>query len=184
MAIKTFTAGSVLTASDTNTYLANSGLVYVTSATIGAGSTSVTVSNCFSSTYDAYQIVVTGGNMTAGDYGLNMRLGSTTTGYYYTGTYLTYGNVGSWIGGANGSEWGAVGIATTNTLYANIIVHNPNLTKNTYFHSDYIYGHPAGGRANMAGYLADNTAYTSFTLFINASSMAGGTVTVYGFRKG
>jgi hypothetical protein len=29
MAIKTFTTGEVLTAADTNTYLANSGLVYV-----------------------------------------------------------------------------------------------------------------------------------------------------------
>jgi hypothetical protein len=30
MAIKTFTTGEVLTASDTNTYLANSGLVFET----------------------------------------------------------------------------------------------------------------------------------------------------------
>jgi hypothetical protein len=29
MAIKTFTTGEVLTASDTNTYLANAGLVFV-----------------------------------------------------------------------------------------------------------------------------------------------------------
>jgi hypothetical protein len=39
MAIKTFTTGEVLTASDTNTYLANSGLVYVKSQTIGSGVT-------------------------------------------------------------------------------------------------------------------------------------------------
>ena len=29
MAIKTFTSGAVLTAADTNTYLTNSGLVYI-----------------------------------------------------------------------------------------------------------------------------------------------------------
>lgn len=183
MAVKTFAVGELVTASDANTYLANSGLDFVKSQTIGSGVSSVTVTGAFSSTWDAYNIVVTGGNMSAGDYGINMRLGSTTTGYYYTGTYLTFGNVGSWIGASNAAEWGAVGIATTNTLYANVIVHNPNLTKNSYFQSDYIYGHPAGGRANMAGYLADNTAYTSFTLFVNASSFAGGTITVYGYRK-
>ena len=36
MAIKTFTTGEVLTAADTNTYLANSGLVYVASGTVAA----------------------------------------------------------------------------------------------------------------------------------------------------
>ena len=34
MAIKTFTTGEVLTASDTNTYLANAGLVYITSTAV------------------------------------------------------------------------------------------------------------------------------------------------------
>lgn len=52
MAIKTFTTGEVLTASDTNTYLANSGLVFVKSQTIGSAVTSVTVSDAFSATYD------------------------------------------------------------------------------------------------------------------------------------
>jgi hypothetical protein len=58
MAIKTFTTGEVLTASDTNTYLANAGLVYVKSQTIGTGVSSVIVSDCFTTDYDNYKIVV------------------------------------------------------------------------------------------------------------------------------
>ena len=66
MAVKTFTS-STLTASDTNTYLANAGLVYVTSVTGGTGVTTITVSNCFSSTYDAYRIVLTGGTASSSE---------------------------------------------------------------------------------------------------------------------
>jgi hypothetical protein len=61
MAIKTFTTGEVLTASDTNTYLANSGLVYITQAT-GTAISSLSFNNCFSSTYLNYRVV---GNITA-----------------------------------------------------------------------------------------------------------------------
>ena len=58
MAIKTFTTGEVLTAADTNTYLANSGLVLVKSQTIGTGVASVTISDAFSTTYDNYRITI------------------------------------------------------------------------------------------------------------------------------
>ena len=107
MATKTFTAGSVLTAADTNTYLANAGLVYVASASFSASS-AVTVSNCFTSTYNAYRILITTNSSAAGQLQLVLRSGSTnkTTGYYWSGLYNGSGssgltgeaesNVGSW----------------------------------------------------------------------------------------
>jgi hypothetical protein len=66
MAIKTFTTGEVLTASDTNTYLANSGLVYITQAATSTPSSSLSISGCFSSTYLNYRVVgnVTGSALT------------------------------------------------------------------------------------------------------------------------
>ena len=82
MAVKTFTTGEVLTASDTNTYLANSGLVYVTSTTVGSGVSSVTVSNCFTSTYDNYRIIWAGGTTSASGSGY-IQLSGITTGVYY-----------------------------------------------------------------------------------------------------
>lgn len=158
------------------------GLQLIKAQTIGSAVTSVTVTDVFSSEFENYLITVSGG-VCGADYGLNMYLGSTRSGYYYTGTYHTYGNTSAWIGASNAAEWGAVGIATTNTLQANISVSGPNLAKNTYFSNTYIYGHPAGGRAAMGGYLADNTQYTSFTLFINALTITGGTIRVYGYRN-
>lgn len=162
----------------------NPGLQLIKTQTIGSGVSSVTVTDAFSSTYDNYQITVAGGATNGGDYGLNMRLGSTTTGYHYYGQYSNFANTfTNAINSAGGSEWGAVGITTTNNLMANIFVSSPFLTKATFFHCDYIYNNPSGGRANMAGYLNDSNSYTAFTLFINTSSMTGGTIRVYGYRN-
>ena len=57
MAIKTFTAGEVLTASDTNTFLANSGLVYVNSFST-TGNTVLTCDNVFTSAYKNYRVFI------------------------------------------------------------------------------------------------------------------------------
>ena len=81
MAIKTFTAGEVLNASDTNTYLANSGLVYIKQQTIGNLVPSVTVTDAFSADYDNYRVIVTGGVGSAAQ-AINLRLGASATGYY------------------------------------------------------------------------------------------------------
>ena len=54
MAIKTFTTGEVLTAADTNTYLANSGLVYITDVAFST----TAIDGIFTSTYDNYKIVI------------------------------------------------------------------------------------------------------------------------------
>jgi hypothetical protein len=83
MAIKTFTTGEVLTASDTNTYLANAGLVYITSTAV-SGST-VTVSNCFDSTYDWYKVVLfVTGTVTGSDINIRMRTTSDDSGAVYS----------------------------------------------------------------------------------------------------
>ena len=83
MAIKTFTTGEVLTASDTNTYLANSGLVYITSTAV-SGST-VSVSNCFNSTYDWYKVVLfVTGTVTGSDINIRMRTTSDDSGAVYS----------------------------------------------------------------------------------------------------
>jgi hypothetical protein len=56
MAIKTFTTGEVLTAADTNTYLANSGLVYVAAASFSAV-TEILLDSVFTSTFRNYRLI-------------------------------------------------------------------------------------------------------------------------------
>jgi hypothetical protein len=94
MAIKTFTTGEVLTASDTNTYLANSGLVVVKQQAIVGTVSSVAVTSAFSSTYENYKILVNGGTSNVAQ-GIGLVLGSTTTGnlYDYVLNYWTYAGV-------------------------------------------------------------------------------------------
>ena len=58
----------------------NSALVLISSTTIGTTVSSVTVSSAFSSTYDAYKIVLTGGVGSASDSAIALKLGSTKIG--------------------------------------------------------------------------------------------------------
>jgi hypothetical protein len=180
MAIKTFTTGEVLTASDTNTYLANSGLVFVKSQTIGSGVASVTVSDAFNSTYDAYKIVATNVSASAGGT-VSFALGGITTGWYgnlvysgfVSGTVLSsgYNNVAN-ITHAGGSN---------TSLIMNVEIINPFLTKMKYLTSHFIDTTNAG---NVVALNNQTTSATAFTITAVAGSFTGGQLTVYGFRKG
>ena len=184
MAVKTFTTGEVLTAADTNTYLANSGLVYVKSQTIGSTVTTVTVNDAFSATYDNYLITINGGTATANTY-LSLTLGATAAGYYQAGQSITYAGVSAAVTANNAASWiyGAVG--TADSINGWIVLQNPNLAKRTYTIVEYIFGNPAGGGDSAAyrGYLNNTTQYTAFTFTAAVGTLTGGTITVYGYRK-
>ena len=179
MAIKTFTTGEVLTASDTNTYLANSGLVFVKQQTVGNAVSTVNVTSAFSATYNAYKIVVTGGTPSANG---NMRLvlGSSVTGYYAARNGITW-STGLRSDGVdnNAAIWAAVGTAQTNGLAAEITIINPGLAK---------YSTIAGAYNNdtasvvYSGTHQVATAFTDFTISPSTGTWTGGTVIVYGYR--
>jgi hypothetical protein len=179
MAIKTFATGEVLTASDTNTYLANSGLVYVTSTTIGSAVSSITLSNVFNSTYDSYRVVLRGTTATNIDW-LKLTLsGASGLSYAFNLPYYNYSTAGTFYyvnGGAN-----HIGFVVTGTTMSGAMdIHNPFATATTGFYTTgasetYVN---AGG-----GYNSNTTSSTGFTLTPNAGTITGGTVTVYGYRK-
>jgi hypothetical protein len=182
MAIKTFTTGEVLTASDTNTYLANSGLVFVKSQAIVAGSATTVVTNAFSATYDNYRILVTGLQMSASQ-GLAIKMGSTATGYYgnmvyvlFSGTAWTFvpqNNAAFWFGGL--TDGGAPSTSSTFDLIA------PFLSAKTQMNGGY-YGRGYSG--TYAGSLENTTSYTDISFFNDSSgTLTSGTITVYGYRK-
>ncbi len=87
MATKTFSSGDVLTAADTNTYLANSGTQFVAAATFtDVGSFDVTG---FSGDFDVYRLVVAVKRHTSGTSTLTcqIRLGGSSYGSQYYGAY-------------------------------------------------------------------------------------------------
>jgi hypothetical protein len=178
MAVKTFTS-EILTSADTNTYLANSGLVYVTSATVGTGVASVTVTGAFNSTFDNYRIVYTGGT---GSGSVSMTIGGTATAYSNTMIYgSTYGTpTALGIGSNNGANWQFVGWCDANICHVGLDLFSPNLAKYTSF-GNCSYASATNAGSNQ-GIHATATAYTSFTL-IPAGTLTGGTITVYGYRK-
>ena len=183
MAIKTFTTGEVLTAADTNTYLANSGLVLVKSQTIGSGVTSIAVTGAFSADYDNYKIVISGG-VSSIPTSLTLKLGASATGYYGALNYVTY-SVGTISVAAvnNAVSWTYAGSGTASNINASIDLLSPFAAKTTGLISFYTENATTGSTGSFNGFHNVATSYTDFTIGIGAGNATGGTITVYGYRK-
>jgi hypothetical protein len=190
MAVKTFTSGEVLTASDTNTYLANSGLVYVTSTSFTTA-TSVNVNNCYTSTFTNYRIVVRiSGTSNGWTLYYRERLSGTDaqTSYSHVGQYF-YLSAGSQLSATTGAQAQAqmtVGVVSGANARGGFVidVFQPQLAVATstiwqgggsILNTGWASG--AGGGAHYV-----NTAYDGFTLFPSNDNMTG-ELTVYGYRK-
>lgn len=199
MAVKTFSVNEVLTAADTNTYLANAGLVLITSGitvssvggtdatvsngtvTMGSGNTSVTVSGAFSSTYDNYKILISGGSGSTPSE-LNMRLGSVTTNYHFNFIFTAWTPTVAGDGSKVATSFQYVGGMGADGITANIDVMSPNLAKNTRI-AAFSAGQTTAYVGNALGALFDTTQYTSFTILSAAGTMTGGKIRVYGYRQ-
>jgi hypothetical protein len=157
------------------------GCFLVKTQTVGTGVASVTVTDAFSSDYDNYYITWTGGAQSA-DTNVNLRLGSTVTGYY--GAFI-YGintvntpfaaavlNASSFTFFAGGNSNGSQGSAT---------IYGPNLAKKTYMDADINGYSTVSGHFN--GREDSTTQHTDFTVIPNSGTLTGGTIRVYGYRN-
>lgn len=158
------------------------GLNLVKSQTIGTAVASVTVSDAFSSTYDNYQIVVSGGGGSTAAR-LTIALGATATGYYYGVTGWNYSNSQAAIGAANATAFDYVGHFNTDGIIMNLSMLAPNLAKNTSMNGQYAENKTNGAGFSFAGYLANTTAYTAFTISASSGTLTGGTIRVYGYAN-
>jgi hypothetical protein len=165
------------------TAVGNSGLVYISSTTGGTGVSSITISNCFSATYDNYMVnIVNSANSSGGNY-LRMSLNNITgNNWYGNGYYMTAGS-GTLTGFHN-----------TGTSYQNIAVTDPNFSVNVNIHNPFATAYPyvmsqysAGGQSGYNGVVQGNanatTSCTGFTITASSGTLTGGIITVYGFRK-
>ena len=191
MAIKTFTTGEVLTAADTNTYLANSGLVYITTATASNTATTLNVVGCFSSAFTNYRLSFTGtSSAAASDIYIRLLNGSTpvTTGTYGWG-FVGQDSRGSSKNTAAFDQTSAyTGMTTFNAPnekhHANLDVMSPFVAIRTYF-----LGQATGINSGLNGFSFINggsyqESATSFDGFqIVAASNLTTSVRVYGYRQ-
>ena len=183
MAIKTFTTGEVLTAADTNTYLANSGLVYVASKTF-SGSGTVSCTSFFNSTYDNYMLVMSCSSAAAGGQIVETRMmqGSTATSGGTAYKFYEAGNV--WSGGAdvtagNGAAYW-FGFRSDTFFVGTMQIQNPYTANYTTYQTSQI---DAAQSVESRGVHESTTAYDGIQFKVGSGNL-GGTVTCYGYRKG
>ena len=159
------------------------GLRLVKKQTIGSGVTSVTVSNCFSATYDDYLIKVTGGVATGQtEHWLSLTGISGATDYYSTLQYQSYGATTPLAGSNNFSYWYWTGNGSTSNLTAQIDVTSPFQTKVKTYSSKYHGLIAAGGiSGSSSGFCNSTASATGFTWTQNTGTMTGGTIYVYGY---
>lgn len=159
------------------------GLALVKAQTIGTTVGSVTVTGAFSAEYDNYLITVSGG-VASGDIALNLTLGSTATGYNWAGTNQQYGaSTQAANAGVNVSSFQSVAYGSTNALSGQCFIDNPFATKRTMVRYQATGSSGTYFINNQAGFLADTTSYTAFTLTAASGTITGGTIRVYGYAN-
>lgn len=157
-------------------------LVLIKTQTIGSAVGSVTVSDAFSTTYDNYKIILSGGVGSANPEVIYFTLGATAAGYYSARTGRTWANTDGGNALSNAAYWYAGGI-TTSALSLNMELFNPFVADETWFTSSYVYVNTSGQTMNGGGMLNNTTSYTAFTMTPGSGTITGGTIYVYGYAK-
>lgn len=163
--------------------VANQGLTLVKTQTVGSAVSSVTVTNAFSSTFDNYRIVMSGGTQSQSE-DLKLKLGSSATGYY---GFLVYGSSSSTtVNGANRNntaqfDWVGGGIAGQ-ASHVFVEVLSPFASTYTKLrNAGYQNGSNYG---TMQGEHRVASSYSSFTILTAIGTITGGTIRVYGYNNG
>ena len=182
MAVKTFTTGEVLTASDTNTYLNNGGLVYITQITVGTAVATAVVSDCFSSTYDNYRIIINAVDASVSVTTLRLRFDAGgTTNYLGSCYYDKYDGLDTGTIRANAVATCIIGVTDTGDgTSSSFDVYSPNLAKRTRLAGNFA---AEGYSGWFSGFDGSTTQHTGFTVLPNSGTLTGGNIRVYGYRQ-
>jgi hypothetical protein len=157
------------------------GLRLVKKQTIGTGVTSVAVTNCFSATYENYLIKVTGGVASGTTEHWLALTGITSTDYYSTLQYNSYGANTPLAASANNDFWNWCGNGSTSNLTAHIELTAPFLTKVKTYSSKYMGLATGNISGSSSGFCNSTASATGFSWIQNTGTMTGGTIYVYGY---
>jgi hypothetical protein len=188
MAVKTFTTGEVLTASDTNTYLANSGLVYVSSGSFSNAATADITG--FTSTYKAYRVVIapyrhTGTGATNVTATLRTSGGAATGGYYGAGWYVSFTGGSGAVGARNNGTDTLVGTVFDQNRITRTFLEISSVGASGSYPSMTGYYYDFANAYNVSfGYELSNAGNTIDRIRIACANNMTGTWTVYGYREG
>ena len=176
MPVPDFSPGEVLTAAAMDSI----GLWLVSTTTVGTGVSSVVVNNCFSANYVNYRIVWNGIVHTSGA-NLQIQLSGITGNSYLTGgSFTSYGSATlTGFGPAATTSW-VVGSAGAVNSLGSIDVMAPFLTTAKGFGG---FGTGTTAQYTFNGACTSTSSATGFTLSVNAGTVTGGTIRVYGYRN-
>jgi hypothetical protein len=185
MAIKTFTTGEVLTAADTNTYLANSGLTYI-AETQFSGTAVPFINGCFTSTYQNYQVKILMQPSASTNLFFRFRSGTSTTesGAVYDRAGFSFTTVANSLLAANQTEgYVGDGTAAANSRFTGTLeIFRPNEAQNTSVNCHNMDN--LGNAVYLMSYRMDNaTQYTGLELTALGAGTLTGSMYVYGYRK-
>lgn len=184
-------SGSAWTQISGSTAKGNSGLVYITSSAANTGNIATTISNAFSSTYDAYRIVITDARCSSSAQFIQLQLrggGTTsTTGYYWTTASAGPSTGTSWsiVNSSNDAFYRSITADSSKYGGGTIEIQNPYLAKETTFQAYGTDARTLGDFLRLAsGFHNVTTSYTDLVLNMgNADTWNSGQITVYGYRK-
>jgi hypothetical protein len=191
MSYPSFNSGDVLTATDMNavglwkvvpTGATNGVVTSDGGVTVNSGVASVTVNGAFSSNYDNYRILYSGG-VGSTLISLSLKLGASATGYYGITNYAAYATptTPAAAGDNNAAVWNSIGYASTSFTQISLDLLAPNLARwTTLANASWAAGTVAGV---TNGTHQVSTAYTDFTIGVNTGTLTGGTIRVYGYRN-
>jgi len=158
-----------------------SGLTLVKTQTIGTAVSSITVSNAFTTEFDNYKILITGGVGSLADTYIGLALDSVNTGYFASLIFASYttGSVGSSVTN-NGASFFFPGYANLTSIGADINLINVSTTEQTRILAQFS---DDGSSGVFSGFCTSTASHTSFTLTTSSGTLTGGTIRVYGYRN-
>ena len=162
------------------------GMTLVKKQTVGSGVTSVVVNDAFSSTYDNYEILWTGGTMTSssGDSQLTLQLNGSSTG---DSNILrdSNGSTMSVASQSNAAQWNWVGGGSTGSGLLQVKLYAPFLSIHTRMDSTAYNSWNNVNLGNTSGVHTVSSSYTGFTINVSGTgTMSNGTIRVYGYNNG
>jgi hypothetical protein len=171
---------------DTTVYgLGSSGLTLVGTASPSAAS-SVTISNCFTTTYDRYLILwslITASGATAVNAQMTLSGTANTESLYFTGTnYITNsgGPTRTYTGSTTAMNFGNAADLSSS---ASITLNNPALAKPTNGNVSYTYWGSGANEIGQGGFAHNKSVAYDGIKLTPASSTLTGEIRIYGYKN-
>jgi len=188
MARQTFTAGQVLTAAQLSTLQNNSGLQLITAQTAFSAVNSVSVSNCFTTTFDKYMVVIRWQNSSTGELAVQLQVGGVAAATNYNYQLLEINNTTVATTRSTAQNNIRAGFSTNGAFPSLAVVtfDGPALAEQTNYWIETAITQ-TGATTVVANRTSGNhttaTAYDGFLFFTSGGQTITGDYTIYGYGK-